>query len=191
VSDETATAAATAATTTTTERHVIPCGLFRARARRVSFSAEPAPEAPPPPEPVRRPAKVARMLALAHHLQRAIERGDVSDAATVARRLGLTRARVTQLLDLCLLAPDLQEAILALEAVDGAEPMAERALRGVVREVGWESQRAEWERSRPIAGAAERGDPVHAPHGRLDATTEARSLPGLNAARRRGTVQGL
>lgn len=139
-----ATAVATPAAATTTERHVIPSGLFRARARRVTFSAEPEAEAPPPPEPVRRPAKVARMLALAHHIQWAIERGDVSDAATVARRLGLTRARVSQLLDLCLLAPDLQEAILALEAVDGAEPMAERALREVVRAGSWEGQRAVW-----------------------------------------------
>lgn len=139
-------AAAEAAPTggTTTERHVIPSGLFRRRARRVQFSEEPAPEAPPRPEPVRRPAKVARMLALAHHIRWAIERGDVPDAATVARRLGLTRARVSQLLDLCLLAPDVQEAILALEAVDGAEPMAERALREVVREVGWEGQRGVW-----------------------------------------------
>ncbi len=144
MSDDTASAAAAPAATATTERHVIPSGLFRARARRVSFSAKPAPEAPPPPEPVRRPAKVARMLALAHHLQRAIDRGDVPDAATVARRLGLTRARVSQLLDLCLLAPDLQREILALEAVDGAEPMAERALRGVAHAGSWVEQRDLW-----------------------------------------------
>lgn len=108
------------------------------------FAEEPAPEAPPPPEPVRRPARVARMLALAHHIRWAIERGDVPDASTVARRLGLTRARVSQLLDLCLLAPDIQEAILALEAVDGAEPIPERALRDVGRAGGWAEQRRRW-----------------------------------------------
>ena len=54
----------------------------------------------PKPEPVRRPAKVARQLALAHHLQAAIERGFVADQAALARKLGLTRARVTQLFDL-------------------------------------------------------------------------------------------
>lgn len=68
----------------------------------------------------------------------------MADAATVARRLGLTRARVCQLLDLCLLAPELQEALLGLEAVDGAEPMAERTLRGVVRAGSWEGQRVVW-----------------------------------------------
>lgn len=95
------------------------------------------------PERVRRPAKVARMLALAHHIEWAIDRSDVPDAATVARRLGVSRARVSQMLDLCLLAPEIQEELLGLEAVDGAEPMAERALREVTRARAWDEQRAE------------------------------------------------
>lgn len=101
---------------------------------------------PPPdkPEPVRRPAKVARQLALAHHLQAAIERGLVADQAALARKLGLTRARVTQLFDLLMLAADLQEQVLALEAVDGAEPMAERTLRAVAHAGTWAEQRAAW-----------------------------------------------
>lgn len=101
-------------------------------------------EPAPAPESVRRPAKVAKMLALAHHIQWAIDRGDVADVATVARRLGLTRARVSQLLGLCLLAPDIQEEILGLEAVDGAEPMAERQLREVLSAGDWQGQRAMW-----------------------------------------------
>jgi hypothetical protein len=40
----------------------------------------------------------------------------------VARKLWLTRARVTQPLDLMLLAPDLQEQLIDLEAVDGVKP---------------------------------------------------------------------
>lgn len=76
-------------------------------------------------------------FALAHHLQGAIDRGLVPDRATVAQRLGLTRAQVTQLLDLLLLAPDLQVAVLALEAVDGAKPMSERMLRAVAHAGTW------------------------------------------------------
>jgi hypothetical protein len=68
-------------------------------------------------------------LALAHKIQNAIDRGIVKDRAEVARKLGLTRARVTQLLDLTLLAPNIQEQILLAETVDGIEPMAERQLR--------------------------------------------------------------
>jgi hypothetical protein len=84
------------------DRHILTGTLFRRRSSRVTLTETPP---PPKPEPVRRPAKVARMLAIAHHLQSAIDRGLVADRAAVARKLGLTRARVTQLLDLLLLAP--------------------------------------------------------------------------------------
>jgi hypothetical protein len=122
------------------DRHVLKGQLFRRRSSRVHLTEQP----PPKPEPVRRPAKIAQQLALAHHLQAAIDRGAVADRADVARKLGLTRARVTQLLDLLLLAPDLQDAVLALEAVDGAEPMAERTLRAVAHAGTWARQRAAW-----------------------------------------------
>lgn len=68
----------------------------------------------------------------------------MADRAAVARKLGLTRARVTQLLDLLLLAPDLQQPVLGLEAVDGAEPMSERALRAVAHAGSWGEQREAW-----------------------------------------------
>ena len=47
------------------------------------------------------------------------------------RGWGLTRARVTQLLDLTLLPVPVQERVLVLEAVDGVEVVTERGLRGV------------------------------------------------------------
>jgi hypothetical protein len=102
----------------------------------------------PPPTPVCRPARVAFMLALAHKLQQAIDRGDLRDQADAARRLGFNRARITQLFDLTLLAPDIQEQILALESVDGVEPITERVVRRVVRAQGWQEQRGAWERAR-------------------------------------------
>jgi len=98
----------------------------------------------PPPGPVRRPARVAVMVALAHKIQDAIDRGTVRDRAEVARRLGFTRARITHLLDLTLLAPDLQERVLGLEAVDGVEPLSERELRKVVHAGSWLEQRQMW-----------------------------------------------
>jgi len=84
------------------------------------------------------------MLALAHRLQRAIDAGDYKDRAEVARQLALTRARVTQILDLLLLAPDIQEQIIFLERVDGREPVSERRLRNVVRCPNWDDQRSVW-----------------------------------------------
>jgi hypothetical protein len=96
---------------------------------------------PVAPAPIRRPARVAIMLALAHKIQHAIDRGAVRDRAEAARRLALTRARVTQLIDLTLLAPDIQERILFAESVEGQEAMAERAVRAAVRVESWAKQR--------------------------------------------------
>lgn len=98
--------------------------------------------AQPPPGPVRRPARVAVMLALAHKIQEAIDEGLVRDRAEVARRLGVTRARITHLLDLLQLAPDLQERVLGFEAVDGLDPLSERTLRAAARAGPWGAQRA-------------------------------------------------
>lgn len=97
-----------------------------------------------PPAPVRRPARVALMLALAHKIQEAIAQGKVRDQADVARRLGFTRARLTHLMDLLLLAPDVQERVLFLEAVDGVEPISERALRELAHVRSWKTQRSRW-----------------------------------------------
>jgi hypothetical protein len=95
--------------------------------------------------PVRRPARVAVMLAFAHYIRAAIEDGRVVNQADAASRLGYTPARMSQLLGLLLLAPDLQERVLLMEAVDGAQPLYERLLRPVVRRVSWVEQRAAFE----------------------------------------------
>jgi hypothetical protein len=101
-----------------------------------------------PPSPVSRPARVALMLALAHKIQQAIDSGAVTDRADVERRLGFTRARITHLLDLLTLAPDIQEQVLGLVAVDGQEPVSERVLRMVARSGVWDEQRLIWTSSR-------------------------------------------
>jgi hypothetical protein len=92
--------------------------------------------------PVRRPARVAIMLALAHTIDAAIGARRLRDQRDAAQRLGLTPPRVTQLLALLQLAPDLQERLLFLEAVDGVEPLTERELRPLTRLPCWTDQRA-------------------------------------------------
>jgi hypothetical protein len=62
----------------------------------------------------------------------------------VARQHGLTRARLTQLMNLLLLAPDIQEEILALEVPAGRQPLSERALRRLTESLLWTDQRAMW-----------------------------------------------
>ena len=122
--------------------------VFTGRLRRVRDGRrwtfkEQAPE-PTAAKPSRRPARVAQMLALAHRLQAALDHGQYKDQAELSRHLGLTEARVTQLLDLTLLAPDIQEGIVFLEALGGVEPNSEHALRAIVRLRQWCEQRHVW-----------------------------------------------
>jgi hypothetical protein len=90
---------------------------------------------------VRRPAYVAQLLSLAHELRGLIERGEVSGVGELARRLGVSQPRITQIVHLTYLAPKIQAEILELEAVDGVEPMSERPLRRVLAEEDWGRQR--------------------------------------------------
>ena len=62
--------------------------------------------------PTGRVPRVARLLALAHRIDRMVHDGEIRNLSEAARRLGLTRARVTQVMNLLLLAPEIQEAIL-------------------------------------------------------------------------------
>jgi hypothetical protein len=77
-----------------------------------------------------------------HSIEAAISAGRIRDQGDAALRLGLSRPRITQLLALLGLAPDLQEHVLFLEAVDGVEPLTERDLRPVTRALCWADQRA-------------------------------------------------
>lgn len=87
------------------DHHVLTGTLFRHRSSHVLLTAQPPPSKT---EPVRRPDKVAPMLAMAHCLQDAIDRRLIADRAAVARKLVLTRAWVTQFLDVLMPAPDLR-----------------------------------------------------------------------------------
>ncbi len=104
---------------------------------------------PPGPVPKMQPRgrapRVARMLALAHRIDGMVRSGETRDYAYAARRLGLTRARVTQITNLLLLAPVIQEAILGLPPVTtGRDPISERRLRPIVAEFEWDKQLDMW-----------------------------------------------
>jgi len=91
--------------------------------------------------------RVARLLALRHMIEGKIRTGKLRDFADAARELGVTRARTTQITNLLLLAPEIQEAILALPPVTkGRDPISERTLRSIVQEPNWEQQVTDWSR---------------------------------------------
>jgi hypothetical protein len=129
---------------------VVTTYRLRRAAGRVEFSRNPAP--PPPVVPLPRPAEVARMLALAHHLADALERGTFESRIDVARRLGVVDSRITQILSLCHLAPDIQEDVVFFEVTGGAELFTETELRKVSRLLDWDEQRRAYARLRPGFG---------------------------------------
>jgi hypothetical protein len=71
-----------------------------------------------------------------------IRSGEIKNWAEAARLVGVTRARMTQITNLLLLAPEIQEMILWLRpAVENPFTMNERNLRSAVRVPEWDSQR--------------------------------------------------
>lgn len=95
-------------------------------------------------EPGRVP-RVARLMALAIRLERLLAEGVARDYADLARLGGVTRARLTQIMNLTLLAPDIQEAVLFLpRTVQGRDPIAETQLRPIAAKLAWRKQRRIW-----------------------------------------------
>lgn len=65
--------------------------------------------------------------------------------AELARLSHVTRARLTQIMNLLQLAPDIQEAVLHLpRAESGRDAITERDLRPIVGMVSWKAQRRAW-----------------------------------------------
>lgn len=90
--------------------------------------------------------RVARLMALAIRFDGLIRSGRVADQAELARLGYVTRARLTQIMNLLNLAPDLQEEILHLPVVgQGRDQLTERQLRPIAAQAEWRSQRKSWQ----------------------------------------------
>jgi hypothetical protein len=84
-------------------------------------------------------------LALAHKFEDLLRQDIIADAATLARLGQVSRARMSQILSLVHLAPDIQEAILFLPAtVGGRDPIALRQVQPIAQMLDWRRQRARW-----------------------------------------------
>jgi hypothetical protein len=65
--------------------------------------------------------RIARLMALALRFEHLVQSGTVRHYAELARLGQVSRARVTQIMNLLHLAPDIQEAILFLPRYAGVE----------------------------------------------------------------------
>lgn len=104
-------------------------------------------EAPPKLKPVALGTipRISKLMALAIHFEKLIQEGLVTDYAELARLGHVTRARISQIVNLLNLAPDIQEEILFLPRVlEGKEPITEHQVREITGEADWQLQRMNW-----------------------------------------------
>lgn len=102
-------------------------------------------DAPAQKSPIGRVPRVARFMALAIRFEQLIRDGQVSDYAELARLGHVTRARITQIMNLLMLAPDIQEAILFLPRVErGRDQIYLRLLQPIALVPDWRKQRRLW-----------------------------------------------
>jgi len=100
------------------------------------------------PEPVTgagirtRVPRITRLMALAIKFQDMVDRREVRDYADLARLGYVTRARITQIMNLLNLAPDIQEQLLLPELL--TQKIHERQLRSIVNSSDWNYQRRCW-----------------------------------------------
>ena len=113
-----------------------------------SRAIEPAKAAVDTPPPQRIP-RISRLMALAIHFDRLIREGQVRDQSELARLVHVTQPRMTQIMNLNLLAPDIQEELLFWpDTARGRCHLRERRLRPLAAIARWSEQRRLWQSRR-------------------------------------------
>jgi hypothetical protein len=114
-----------------------------------SASASACGSAPAHPQVVGRLPRITKLLALAHRFEQLVHDGQVKDYAELARLGHVTRARITQVMNLLLLAPDIQEEILFLPRIErGRDSLSLRKVLPIAAELDWSVQRVMWKKLR-------------------------------------------
>jgi len=89
--------------------------------------------------------RISRLMAIAIRLEGLLISGEVWDVTELARLGRVTQPRMSQILNLTMLAPDIQEALLFLPRVTAGKPtIHEKMLRPISAQVDWEKQREMW-----------------------------------------------
>ena len=113
-----------------------------AHGRRRLGAADPA----QPPAPPGRVPRVARLMALAIRFAEQVRSGVLPSYRVIADLGHVSRARVSQILNLVNLAPDVQEALLFLPRTErGRDPIHLRLLQPITSSVDWNKQRRLWQ----------------------------------------------
>jgi len=97
------------------------------------FSAIPPRRGKPKPPKEPKTPRVVQLLRKALEWQALLASGDAANQADIARREGITRARVTQVMGLLRLAPEIQQQVLSLPDMVRRPAITERALRPIAQ----------------------------------------------------------
>ena len=98
--------------------------------------------------------RITGLMALAIKFQTMVDRREVRDYADLARLGYVTRARITQIMNLLNLAPDIQQLLL----VGSPElQFTERDAREIISVVCWKGQRELFHAANPLSGGRGRG----------------------------------
>jgi hypothetical protein len=90
-------------------------------------------------------SRVAHLMALALRFEKLVQSGEVKDYAHLARLGRVTRARITQIMNLLQLAPDLQERLLFFtRPPQGRDPVHLARLQPIASVLNWRRQRRLW-----------------------------------------------
>jgi hypothetical protein len=88
-------------------------------------------------------------MALAIKFERLVREGQASSYRILAEMGHISRARLSQILRLAELAPEIQEELLFLpKVVSGPDRITEKALRHIARSVDWDWQRKQFQNLR-------------------------------------------
>ena len=88
--------------------------------------------------------RITQLLGLALSLRERIRSGEVSSYAQLAREAMVTPERMSQVMQLIWLAPEIQQAILELPPGPRRHPVTEQAMRTIAQQLRWADQRRAW-----------------------------------------------
>jgi len=106
------------------------------------ISAIPPPRGKPKPPKAPRTPRVVELLRKALEWQAVLASGEAPNQAAIARREGISRPRVTQVMGLLRLAPEMQQHVLALPDMARRPTITERALRPIAQLEGRQQEDA-------------------------------------------------
>ena len=98
-------------------------------------------------EPRGRVPRISKLMALAIRYEQMLNEGVVQSQTELAELLHVSQPRMTQIMNLLHLTPEIQEELLFLAEVQaGRDPVRERELRRLVTIALWSSQVVKWRR---------------------------------------------